>query len=643
MIIKLNGKDPLTISDKVITPLQIAKQISLSLSKNAVGAVFGEKVVELDYPITSDGDLTILTKQDEKSLFLLNHTASHILAEAVTTLYPNAKLAIGPAIKDGFYYDIDFGQEVLSEKDLITLEKTMNQIVKKDVAIVRQELTKTQALEQFKSNPYKTELINEHSQNGETITVYDQQGFADLCGGGHVSRTGIVKYFKLLSIAGAYWRGDSKNKMLTRIYGCAFWSKEALDNHLQFLAECKERDHRKLGKELDMFFVDPSVGQGLPFWLEKGATVRRIIERYIVDKEVATGYCHVYTPVMANVSLYETSGHWEHYQDSMFPPMEMEGGERLVLRPMNCPHHMMIYKNKLHSYRDLPLRIAELGMMHRFEKSGALSGLQRVREMTLNDAHIFVTLEQVKEEFSNILSLLMTAYRDFKITDYRFRLSYRDENDKEKYFPDDTMWQNAQAMLKQALDELGIKYYEAIGEAAFYGPKLDVQIKTALGHEETLSTIQLDFLLPQRFNLKYIDKDGTEKTPVVIHRGIVSTMERFVAYLLEEYKGVFPLWLAPQQVVIIPVNHDLHLKYATQVLDKLIAKGIRASIDKRSEKLGYLIRDNITQKLPYIIVLGDSEKTRKEITYRRYGQNQNETTSLVKFIKQLEDEIASKK
>lgn len=630
MLIKVNNKE-LNIKENPTSPLDLYKLLDEKIP-GFVGAIINNKqIVEVDYPITSDCEVRFLTKNDKEAMHLLNHSTAHLLAEAVLNLYPNSKLAIGPTIEDGFYYDIDF-VEPISDQDLEKITKEMKRIAKEGANITRKELSKKEALAMFKNNPYKVELINELPE-GEVISTYTQNNFTDLCRGGHLSNLNLIKHFALINLAGAYWRGNSKNKQLTRIYGCSFWTKEELDKHLVMLKERKERDHRKLGKDLELFFIDSQVGQGLPFWLENGATIRRIVERYIIDKEVKAGYTHVYTPVLANVSFYQTSGHWDHYHDSMFPPMEFEDGERLVLRPMNCPHHMMIFKNKLRSYRDLPLRIAELGMMHRFEKSGALSGLSRVREMTLNDAHIFVEFSQIEEEFKNIMNLLLDCYKDFKITDYRFRLSYRDPNDKEKYFPDDQMWNDAEAILKRTMDKLGLTYFEAIGEAAFYGPKLDIEVKTALGHEETLSTIQLDFLLPRRFNLTFINNKGVEETPVVMHRGILSTMERFLAYLVEEYKGVFPFWLAPEQIVVIPVNEELHLKYAKQVIDKLNNLGIRVRLDNRQEKLGYLIRDNIMKKIPYQLIIGDNELKEKTVTFRKYGTDKNETMKLTEFLK----------
>lgn len=477
----------------------------------------------------------------------------------------------------------------------------------------------------------KLELL-EAIPEGEAVTIYEQGEFFDLCRGIHLPSTGKIKEFKLLSLAGAYWRGDSNNQMLQRIYGTAFFSKEELNEHLRLLEEAKERDHRKLGKELKLFANSQKVGQGLPLWLPKGATIRRVIERYIVDKEVRLGYEHVYTPVLASVELYKTSGHWAHYQEDMFPVMEMDN-EDLVLRPMNCPHHMMIYKNEPHSYRELPIRIAELGTMHRYEMSGALSGLQRVRGMTLNDAHIFVRPDQIKDEFIRTVRLIEEVYQDFGLNDYTFRLSYRDPEDTEKYFDDDAMWNKAQSMLKDAMDELGHDYYEAEGEAAFYGPKLDVQVKTALGKEETLSTVQLDFLLPERFDLTYIGEDGKHHRPVVIHRGVVSTMERFVAFLIEEYKGALPTWLAPVQFQVIPVSPSVHLDYAKKVQERLQLEGLRVELDSRDEKIGYKIREAQMQKIPYMLVVGDQEAENGAVNVRKYGEQDSETMDLEAFVK----------
>ncbi|MEK6454963.1 threonine--tRNA ligase [Caldifermentibacillus hisashii] len=623
---------------KGVTMEEIAASISPGLKKKAYAGKLNGSLIDLRTPIEESGEIQILTDKDPESLEILRHSTAHLMAQAIKRLYKNVKLGVGPVIENGFYYDIDL-EESITPEDLPKIEKEMKKIVNENLEIVRKVVSREEAIQMYKGigDEYKLELIEAIPEN-ETVTIYEQGEFFDLCRGVHVPSTGKIKEFKLLSIAGAYWRGDSDNKMLQRIYGTAFFTKAELDAHLKMLEEAKERDHRKLGKELGIFAINQLVGQGLPLWLPKGATVRRTIERYIVDKEISLGYDHVYTPVLANVDLYKTSGHWDHYHDDMYPPMDMGDGEELVLRPMNCPHHMMIYKNCKHSYRELPIRIAELGTMHRFEMSGALSGLQRVRGMTLNDAHIFVRPDQIKDEFKRVVTLIMEVYKDFNITDFSFRLSYRDPEDTKKYFDDDEMWEKAQSMLKSAMDDLGLDYFEAEGEAAFYGPKLDVQVKTAIGKEETLSTIQLDFLLPERFDLTYVGEDGKPHRPVVIHRGVVSTMERFVAYLLEEYKGAFPTWLAPVQVQVIPVSPEIHFDYAKTVQEELKKAGIRVELDARNEKMGYKIREAQVQKIPYMLVVGDKEMEEKAVNVRKYGEQKSETMAFDKFLAQIKQE-----
>ena len=621
-----------------VTVEEVAKSISNSLAKKALAGKFNGELVDFTRPLETDGSLEIVTPDHADGLGVLRHSTAHLMAHALTRLFPEIHFGVGPAIETGFYYDTDMEVQ-LSEEDLPKVEAEMMSIVKANYPIVRREVSRAEALEIFANDPYKVELITALPEN-EIITVYTQEDFTDLCRGVHVPATGKIQVFKLLSLAGAYWRGNSNNKMMQRVYGTAFFDKKALAEFIKMREEAKERDHRKLGKELDLFMIAPEVGSGLPFWLPKGATIRRTLERYIVDKEVSLGYQHVYTPIMANVELYKTSGHWDHYHEDMFPPMDMGDGEMLVLRPMNCPHHMMVYKNDIHSYRELPIRIAELGMMHRYEKSGALSGLQRVREMTLNDAHAFVRPDQIKDEFKRVLQLVMDVYADFQITDYRFRLSYRDPEDKVKYFDDDDMWNKAEAMLKEAMDEFGLEYFEAIGEAAFYGPKLDVQFKTAMGLEETMSTIQLDFLLPERFDLTYVGEDGENNhRPVVIHRGVISTMERFVAYLIEEYKGAFPVWLAPVQATIIPVNLDLHADQAFELKTVMEQLGMRVEVDDRNEKMGYKIRASQTQKIPYQLVIGDQELVNGTVTVRRYGSKEMVTFSMDDFLAEIQSEI----
>ncbi|HDP2573419.1 TPA: threonine--tRNA ligase [Staphylococcus aureus] len=627
--------------DKGTTTEDIAQSISPGLRKKAVAGKFNGQLVDLTKPLETDGSIEIVTPGSEEALEVLRHSTAHLMAHAIKRLYGNVKFGVGPVIEGGFYYDFDIDQNISSD-DFEQIEKTMKQIVNENMKIERKVVSRDEAKELFSNDEYKLELIDAIPED-ENVTLYSQGDFTDLCRGVHVPSTAKIKEFKLLSTAGAYWRGDSNNKMLQRIYGTAFFDKKELKAHLQMLEERKERDHRKIGKELELFTNSQLVGAGLPLWLPNGATIRREIERYIVDKEVSMGYDHVYTPVLANVDLYKTSGHWDHYQEDMFPPMQLDETESMVLRPMNCPHHMMIYANKPHSYRELPIRIAELGTMHRYEASGAVSGLQRVRGMTLNDSHIFVRPDQIKEEFKRVVNMIIDVYKDFGFEDYSFRLSYRDPEDKEKYFDDDDMWNKAENMLKEAADELGLSYEEAIGEAAFYGPKLDVQVKTAMGKEETLSTAQLDFLLPERFDLTYIGQDGEHHRPVVIHRGVVSTMERFVAFLTEETKGAFPTWLAPKQVQIIPVNVDLHYDYARQLQDELKSQGVRVSIDDRNEKMGYKIREAQMQKIPYQIVVGDKEVENNQVNVRQCGSQDQETVEKDEFIWNLVDEIRLKK
>ena len=627
--------------DKGTTTEDIAQSISPGLRKKAVAGKFNGQLVDLTRPLEQDGTIEIITPGSEEALEVLRHSTAHLMAQALKRLYGDVKFGVGPVIEGGFYYDFDMDDKVSSD-DFDKIEKTMKQIVNENHKIVREVVSKEKAKDFFKDDPYKLELIDAIPED-ESVTLYTQGEFTDLCRGVHVPSTSKIKEFKLLSTAGAYWRGNSDNKMLQRIYGTAFFDKKDLKAHLKMLEERRERDHRKIGKDLELFTNNQLVGAGLPLWLPNGATIRREIERYIVDKEVSMGYDHVYTPVLANVDLYKTSGHWDHYQEDMFPAMKLDEDEAMVLRPMNCPHHMMIYKNKPHSYRELPIRIAELGTMHRYEASGAVSGLQRVRGMTLNDSHIFVRPDQIKEEFKRVVNMIQDVYKDFGFEDYRFRLSYRDPEDKHKYFDDDEMWEKAESMLKEASDELGLTYEEAIGEAAFYGPKLDVQVKTAMGKEETLSTAQLDFLLPERFDLTYIGQDGEQHRPVVIHRGVVSTMERFVAFLTEETKGAFPTWLAPMQVEIIPVNIDLHYDYARLLQDELKSQGVRVEIDDRNEKMGYKIREAQMKKIPYQIVVGDQEVEHQEVNVRKYGSEKQESVEKDEFIWNVIDEIRLKK
>ena len=624
--------------DKAVSVKEVASSIATSLGKAAVGAKVNGVVKPLDYEIDNDVEVAILTDKDEEGLDILRATAAFALEAVAKNKYPELRLGQHVADEGGFYVDTDKDDQI-KVTELPELEKAMEKLVKSGQAIEHVVMDKSELEDIFKHDPYKTDLLKKI--DADKVDAYKLGDFVDFGFDALLPNTGKIKHFKLLSVAGAYWLGKSSNPMLQRIFGTAFFKEAALKEDLKRRAEIKERDHRTIGRDLDLFFVDPKVGAGLPYWMPKGATIRRVVERYIIDREVADGYQHVYTPVLMNLDAYKTSGHWAHYRDDMFPPMDMGDGEMLELRPMNCPSHIQIYKHHIRSYRDLPLRVAELGMMHRYEKSGALSGLQRVREMTLNDGHTFVALDQVQTEFAKILKLIMDVYKDFDITDYYFRLSYRDPKNTDKYFANDEMWERSQKMLKGAMDDLGLDYVEAEGEAAFYGPKLDIQTKTALGNDETMSTIQLDFMLPERFGLTYVGQDGEEHRPVMIHRGIVGTMERFIAYLTEIYKGAFPTWLAPVQVKIIPVNLDAHGEYAEKVRQELAKRGFRAEVDTRNEKMGYKIRESQTQKVPYTLVLGDDEMKANGVNVRPYGTDQENSMSLDDFIKEIDADVKS--
>ena len=556
-------------------------------------------------------------KENEK-LNVLNHSCAHLLAQAVKHLYPNAKFWVGPVIEEGFYYDIDLGDKTLTDEDLPKIEKEMKKCAKSDKRIYREEISKKEALERFKDDPYKIDLINRMDEDNTVISCYTQGDFTDLCRGPHVETTKKMKYFKLIKHSGAYFKGDSKNKMLQRIYGVCFETEEDLNDYLNELEERKQRDHRKIGKEQEIFMNHELVGAGMPIWLPNGAVIRKELENYIYEKERNLGYEHVYSPCVGTVDLYKTSGHWDHYKENMFPLMKVDD-EEFVLRPMNCPHHMLVFKNKLHSYRDLPVRIGEFATDFRYEASGAVKGLERVRCMCQNDAHLFVAPEQIKDEFKKVVSLILDVYKDFGIKDYKFRLSLRDPEDKEKYFDDDKMWNEAEAKLREVLNELNVDYFEAVGEAAFYGPKLDVEVKPAVGPEVTLSTCQLDFLLPRRFDLSYIDNKGEKKTPVVLHRAIFGTFDRFTAFLIEETKGAFPTWLAPVQVNIIPVNNNYHLTYANEIYKMLKDASVRVELDDRDEKLSYKMRESQTKKIPITLILGDKERDDNLVSYRRHG------------------------
>lgn len=576
---------------------------------------------------------------NDKDLNTLNHSCAHVLAQAVKHLYPQAKFWVGPVVEEGFYYDIDLGDQTISDDDLPKIEKEMKKICKDGKRIVRHEVSKEEALEEFKDDEYKLDLIN--GLEDGTITTYSQGDFTDLCRGPHVETVKLCKKFKLIKHSGAYWKGDKNNKVLQRIYGVCFPTKEELEAHLQLLEEAKERDHRRLGKELGIFMFADIVGKGLPMWLPNGFTVRRLLSDYIMNKELELGYEHVMTPSLGNVKLYKKSGHWAHYKDDMFPAMELDD-EAYVLRPMNCPHHMVMYKSTLHSYRDLPVRIAEIANDFRFEASGALTGIERARAFTQNDSHIFCRPDQIAQEFKNVAHLILDVYKDFGFKDYSFRLSLRDKNNKEKYFGNDELWEKSENELREVLKEMNVEFYEAEGEAAFYGPKLDVQVKSALGHDVTLSTIQLDYQLPERFELTYVDENGDKVRPVVIHRAILGSLDRFVAFLLEETKGNLPLWLAPTQVQVIPVKLEYHDEYAKEVVAKLRKAHFRVNNDNRDEKLGYRIREAQLKKIPYQLVLGDNERDNGTVTYRKHGEKKQTTVTFEEFVELLNTEVENK-
>lgn len=620
-----------------ISVIDLAKEISEGLARVATAGRVDEKVVDLRYNLNKDCNVEILTFDDEDGKKAYWHTTSHIMAQAIKRLYKDVKLAIGPAIDGGFYYDFD-AEYRFSEADFEKIEAEMKKIIKEDLPIERFELPRSEAIKLMKDagEDYKVELIEDLPED-EVLSFYKQGEFTDLCAGPHLMSTGKVKYAKLLSTSGAYWRGDEKNKMLQRIYAISFPKASMLEEHLAKLEEAKQRDHRKLGKDLELFMTHKLVGSGLPMYLPNGATVRRLLERYIQDKEIRMGYKHVYTPSLANVELYKTSGHWDHYKEDMFPVMKMDN-EELVLRPMNCPHHMLIFKSKMRSYKDLPIRIGELAHDFRYEDSGTVCGIERVREMCQNDAHLFVRPDQIKDEVGKVVKLILDVYKDFGFKDYKFRLSLRDKNDKHKYFDDDEMWDKAESQLREILTELGLDFYEAEGEAAFYGPKLDVQLKSAIGHDVTVSTCQLDFLLPERFELEYIGEDGKAHRPVVIHRAILGTLDRFMAFLIEETKGAFPTWLAPVQVKVLPIS-DKHLEYANKVKETLQDKEVRVEVDDRAEKIGYKIREAQLQKVPYMLVVGDKEQEAGEVGVRNRKDGDVGAMKLEDFVEKIDEEI----
>ena len=643
-MIKVTLKDNTVIEvEKGTSIIEVAKKISEGLARNATAGEVNGKIEDLRFNLTEDCNLVIHTFQDEdiegKKAYW--HTTSHIMAQAVQRLFPDVKFAIGPSIENGFYYDFDV-EKPFTDEDKANIEKEMKKIIKENIEIERFVLPKKEAIELMKNQPYKKELIEELPE-GEEISFYKQGDFTDLCAGPHLMSTGKVKSVKILSSSGAYWRGNEKNKMLQRIYAISFPKASQLEAYLQFLEDAKQRDHRKIGKEQEIFMTHPLVGSGLPMYLPNGATIRMILERYIQDKEISLGYKHVYTPSLANVELYKTSGHWEHYKEDMFPVMKMDN-EEMVLRPMNCPHHMLIYKNKMHSYRDLPIRIGELAHDFRYEASGSVCGLERVRQMCQNDAHLFVRPDQIKEEVGKVLKLIVEVYQKdfgFPASAFQYRLSLRDKNNKEKYIDNDQMWETAESQLREILTELEIPFYEAEGEAAFYGPKIDIQIKTALNHDVTIPTCQLDFALPERFNLEYVGEDGKEHRPVVIHRAILGSSDRFISFLLEETKGNLPLWLAPEQIRILPITDNQH-EYAYKIRDEYRKNGIRVEVDDRNEKTGYKIREAQLAKIPYMLIVGEKEVEGNTVSVRSRAKGDMGVKTVEEFLEEAIQEIKLK-
>lgn len=642
-MIKITLKDSSVLEvEKGTTIYEVAQKISEGLARMATCGIVDGKVKDLRYELNHNCNLTIETFEsslDGKKAYW--HTTSHIMAQAVKRLFPEAKLAIGPSIDNGFYYDFDV-EKPFTDEDKANIESEMKKIIKENLPIERFVLPKKEALELMKDEPYKQELINDLAE-GEEISFYKQGDFTDLCAGPHLMSTGKIKTIKILSSSGAYWRGNEHNKMLQRIYAISFPKASQLDEYLEQLEDARQRDHRKIGKDLELFMTSPLVGAGLPLYLPNGATIRRILERYIQDKELEMGYQHVYTPSLANTELYKISGHWDHYKDDMFPVMKMDN-EELVLRPMNCPHHMLIYKSKMRSYRDLPIRIAELAHDFRYEDSGSVCGLERVREMCQNDSHIFVRPDQIKDEVGNVLKLITNVYqKDFKFpaSAFKYRLSLRDKKNKEKYIDNDEMWETAESQLRAILKELNIDFYEAEGEAAFYGPKIDIQIRTALNHDITIPTCQLDFALPERFDLKYVGEDGKDHRPVVIHRAILGSSDRFMAFLIEETKGAFPLWLSPTQVKILPITDSQH-EYAEKLKEKLHQEKIRVELDDRNEKVGYKIREAQLEKVPYMAIIGAKEIENGTVSVRSRESSENEVMKIDEFIEKLKKQIENK-
>ncbi len=634
MIINLPGGNQREF-DSEKSLFDIANEISPSLKKRSIVARLNGKLVDMDTVVTTDSSVEFITTDDPEALEVLRHSSAHLLAEAIKTLYPHAHFGVGPVIEDGFYYDIDLGEDILSEKDLPIIEKEMAKIASQNSKIEREVVSKEQALELFKDDPYKVELINELPES-EEISIYKQAHFTDLCRGPHLPGTKWIKNFKLLSLAGAYWRGNSDNVQLTRVYGTAFFTKEELDEHLNLLEERKKRDHRKLGKQLDLFMLS-EYGPGFPFWLPNGMILRRELESFWYDVHLKEGYKLIQTPIMLNKELWEISGHWANYRENMYTSTidDME----FAIKPMNCPGGMLVYKRDIHSYKDFPLKVGELGLVHRHEASGALNGLFRVRNFTQDDAHIFMTEDMIVQEIRELVRLFDYMYKVFNL-EYHIELSTRPED---KFIGKVETWDRAEKALADALESMGQDYKLNPGDGAFYGPKLDFKLKDSMKRIWQCGTIQLDMNLPERFDLTYIDSNGEKQRPVMLHRALYGSIERFIGILIEHYAGAFPTWISPVQVKVIPVNNEYHLEYAKTLVGELKDQGIRVEIDERDEKLGYKIREAQTKKIPYQLVIGDKEVESGQVNYRRYGEQNQVAVPTYEFIEMILAEIKEKK
>ncbi|MGA7720785.1 MAG: threonine--tRNA ligase [Ignavibacteriaceae bacterium] len=641
--IKVNFPDGnLKEYDEGITAIKIAESISLRLADDTLAVELNGVVKDLNSPVNTDASIKFLTFEDDKGKEVYWHSTSHLMAHAIQEIYPEAKFGVGPAIESGFYYDVDINSS-LTEPDLRAIENKMAELSKANSAFVRQELSKQEAINFFKDkgDPYKVEILSEIDENSVGISIYKEGNFTDLCRGPHLPSTSKIKYVKLLNISGSYWRGDENNKQLQRIYGISFPKKKLLEEHLIKLEEAKRRDHRKLGKDLELFMITQAVGSGLPIWLPKGTILRETLENYLRDEQRKRGYEPVITPHIGNINLYKTSGHYPYYKDSQFPPIKLEGDkEEYLLKPMNCPHHFMIYASKPRSYRDLPIRYAEFGTVYRYEQSGELNGLTRVRCFSVDDSHMFVRDDQLKEEVCKVIELIQVVFNQMGFKEFTTQLSFRDGN-ADKYGGDISVWERAQKEIREAADQMNLTYFVAEGEAAFYGPKIDFMVKDALGRKWQLGTVQIDYIMPERFNLEYTGSDGQKHRPVVIHRAPFGSLERFIGVLIEHYAGEFPLWLAPVQAVVIPVSQN-YIEYGKTVLNTLKERGIRAELDERNEKIGYKIRDWETHKAPYMLILGEKEQSAGNISVRKHKKGDLGSLSLSDFIDNIEIEIKSK-